>query len=313
MPPEPGYVRPQLHRGMDHDHYEYYPLNGTRPALRWPNDCRVALCVVVSLDIMEWVTPQDGYQLPTLAGGYGPSPFPDVTRWSHREYGHRVGVFRLLDMLEKHGIKPTVAMDALTAENYPFLVDHCQSRGCEIIAHGISASRMITSQMGEEQEREYIASSLARLAGATGSPARGWLGQEYGESERTPQLLAEAGIDYVCDWVNDDQPYTMSAGQGGLCALPMTLPLDDVAALWERRVAMSRYVGMAKDTFDALYHEGASNGRLIALNLRPWLSGQPFRVRYLNEALGDITGHDGVWPATGSEIIDWYRTNVPAR
>lgn len=311
MPPEPGYVRPQLHRGMDHGHYDYTPLNSSRPALRWPNDCRVALCVVVSLDIMEWVTPTDGYQLPSLAGGYGPSPFPDVTRWSHREYGHRVGVFRLLDALENHGIKATVAMDVLSAENYPFLVRHCQSMGCEITAHGISASRMITSQMSEEDEREYIASSLARLAKVTGSPSRGWLGQEYGESERTPQLLAVAGVDYVCDWVNDDQPYTMNAGDGALCALPMTLPLDDVAALWDRRISMSRYVRMVKETFDTLYEEGANNGTLIVLNLRPWLTGQPFRVRYLNEALKYMLGHEGVWRATGSEVVDWYKENGP--
>ena len=149
MAAEPGYVRPQLYRGMDHGHHDYYPLNGNRPVLHWPNDCRMALCVVVSLDVMEWVTPADGYQLPSLAGGYGPSPFPDVTRWSHREYGHRVGVFRLLDALERHGIKATVAMDVLTAENYPFLVQHCQSMGCEVIAHGLSASRMISSQMNE--------------------------------------------------------------------------------------------------------------------------------------------------------------------
>ena len=309
MATEPGYVRPHLYRGMDHEHYDYRPLNGSRPQLRWPDDCRVALCVVVSLDVMEWVTPADGYQLPTLAGGYGPSPFPDVTRWSHREYGHRVGVFRLLDALEKQGVKVTVAMDALTAENYPFLVRHCQSMGCEIMAHGISASRMITSGMNEEDERAYVASSLARLTEATGSRARGWLGQEYGESERTPRLLAEAGIEYVCDWVNDDQPYAMNAGEGGLWALPMTLPLDDVAALWERRISMSQYVRMVKETFDALYEDGAGNGRLIALNLRPWLSGQPFRVRYLNEALGYILGHEGVWRATGAEVVDWCRAN----
>ena len=311
MTTQPGYVRPQLHRGMDHEHYDYRPLNAGRPALRWPNDCRLALCVVVSLDIMEWVTPADGYQLPSLAGGYGPSPFPDVTRWSHREYGHRVGIFRLLDALVKHGITATVAMDVLTAENYPFIVRHCQSLGCEIIAHGVSASRMISSHMEEKAEREYIASSLERLTRAIGSTPRGWLGQEYGESERTPALLAEAGVEYVCDWVNDDQPYAMKHGQGSLYALPMTLPLDDVAALWDRRISMGPYVRMVKETFDALYDEGVSNGTMIVLNLRPWLSGQPFRVRYLNEAVSYILGHEGVWRATGSEVVDWYRTNQP--
>ena len=309
MSAQPGYTPPQLHQGMDQGHYDWRPLNGSRGALRWPEGQPLALCVVVSLDVMEWTPPPEGYQLPSLAGGYGPSPFPDVTRWSHREYGHRVGVFRLLDALERQGIRAMVAMDALTAENYPFLVEHCLGRGCEILGHGISASRMITSQMSEQEEREHLRSSLERLATATGSRPRGWLGQEYGESAITPGLLAEAGIDYVCDWVNDDQPYTMNTAGGDLCALPMTLPLDDVASLWERRVTIGRYVEMVKDTFDTLHREGASNGRLMALNLRPWLMGQPFRVRRLREALEYVMGHQGVWAATGSQIIDWYKAN----
>ena len=117
-----------------------------------------------------------------------------------------MGIFRVLDSLERHGIKPTVAMDAVTAEHYPYLVDHCLRRGCEIIGHGISASRMITSRMSAEDEREYIHSSIEALTRATGSAPAGWLGPEYGESARTPQLLAEAGIRYVCDWANDEQP-----------------------------------------------------------------------------------------------------------
>ena len=124
-------------------------------------------------------------------------------------------------------------------------------------------------------------------------------------------MLAEAGVEYVCDWVNDDQPYVMKHGQGSLYALPITLPLDDVASLWERRISMSRYVRMVKETFDALYDEGVSNGTMIVLNLRPWLSGQPFRVRYLNEAISYILGHEGVWRATGSKIVDWCRANQP--
>ena len=103
----------------------------------------------------------------------------------------------------------------------------------------------------------------------------------------------------------------MNAGDGALCALPMTLPLDDVAALWDRRISMSRYVRMVKETFDTLYEEGANNGTLIVLNLRPWLTGQPFRVRYLNEALKYMLGHEGVWRATGSEVVDWYKENGP--
>ena len=166
----------ELHFGMDHQHYDWTPFNQSRGVLRWPENARVALCVIVNLEHMEWSVPEGAFQAANLAGGYGPSPFPDVTRWSHREYGHRVGIFRLLDLLEKHGIKATVAMDALTAEHYPFLVAHCQGRGCEIIGHGISVSRMITSNMTEQEEREYIQTSLEALTRATGTAPAGWLG-----------------------------------------------------------------------------------------------------------------------------------------
>jgi allantoinase len=311
MPAEHRYVFPEPHYGMDHDHYDWSPLNANRAALGWPGNARVALCVIVNLGHIAWRHPSGSYQPPNLAGGYGPGPFPDVTAWSHREYGHRVGIFRVLDVLDKYGVKPTIAMDVLTAENYPFLVRHCLGRGCEMIAHGISASQMITSRMSDEEEREYIQTSVQALTGAIGKAPLGWLGPESGESPGTPQLLAQLGIRYVCDWVNDEQPYPLKVPEGELYALPIALPVDDVNALWDRRIDIDRYKEMIKETFETLYREGAANGRLLVLHLHPWLIGQPFRIGCLDEALGHIMNHQGVWAATGSEIIDWYRRNRP--
>ena len=104
--------------GMDHPHYQWSPIVN-RGKLRWPNDARVALCVVVNLEHMEWTDPEDSFTH-LLAGGMGSRGTPDFARTSHREYGHRVGIFRVLDTLESHGIKATMAMDAVPAENYPF-------------------------------------------------------------------------------------------------------------------------------------------------------------------------------------------------
>ena len=295
--------------GMDHEHYDWSPLN-TRRVLRWPENARVALCVIVNLEHMEWTPPQESYTSP-LAGGLGARSFPDYARFSHREYGHRVGIFRVLDALEAHGIKPTVAMDALTAENYPYLVDHCLKRGCEIIGHGISVSRMITSDMSEEAEREYIQQSVEAIKRFTGEAPAGWLGPEYGESSKTPLLLAQAGIRYVCDWANDEQPYAIKVPQGQMFALPMMLELDDTHALWNRRVTINRYRELLKEGFDTLYQDGEHNGRVLVLNLHPWLIGQPFRIRHLDEAFGYITRRQGVWAAAGREIVDWYQHNLP--
>ena len=299
----------QRRYGMDHEHHQWSPLN-TRGRLQWPNDARVAVCVIINLEHMEWQAPSGSFQAANLSGGSAARPFPDYARLSHREYGHRVGVFRLLDTLETHGIPATVAMDALTATNYPYLVRHLNARGCEFIGHGISVSRMITGRMTSEEETGYIQESLTALNHATGETAKGWLGPEYGESSRTPQLLAQAGIRYVCDWVNDEQPFPMTTSEGQLYALPIMWELDDVSALAERKVPIDRYQDMLTEAFDALYEAGAVNGRVLTLHLHPWLIGQPFRIGYLDAALRHMVRRQGVWAATGSAIIDWYQSQT---
>ena len=296
--------------GMDHDHHDWSPLI-KRGKLRWPDNARVALCVIVNLEHLERSPPEGSFTSP-MPPGPAVRPGLDYAKLTHREYGHRVGIYRVLDVLEKHGIRPTVAMDALTAENYPYLVRHCRSRGCEIIGHGVSVSRMISSRMSEQEEREYIRTSLETLKRATGDAPLGWHGPEYGESANTPRLLAEAGIRYVCDWANDEQPYPLTTPQEELFALPIQFELDDVIAVWGRTVAIDRYGQLLKESFDTTYVEGGENGRLIVLNLHPWLIGQPFRIKFLDDALGHMMRRQGVWAASGSEIIDWYRDHLPA-
>ena len=296
--------------GMDHTHYAWSPLP-TRGVLRWPFQARVALCALVTLEHLEWEPPAGHFEAQNLAGGLGRLPAPDYVRLTHREYGHRVGIFRLLDVLEKHGIPPTVAMDALTARHYPYLVRHCLERGCEIIGHGLSVSRMITSRMTAEEERDYIRETIDVLLEATGNAPVGWFGPEYGESERTPQLLAEAGIRYVCDWTNDEQPYRLQVPRGELYALPIALELDDTHALWSRRMPIDRYGQLLTESCDGLYEDGAHNGRLMVLNLHPWLIGQPFRIGTLDAALGAIVRRQGVWAAHGRDLVDWFQKHAP--
>jgi peptidoglycan/xylan/chitin deacetylase (PgdA/CDA1 family) len=292
--------------GMDHEHYHWSPIS-RRGVLHWPEQARVALCVLITLEHTEWRPPEGSFQSVPGATGMISRPYPDYARLTHQEYGPRVGIFRVLDVLEHYGIPPTVAMDALTAEHYPYLVQHCLQRGCEIIGHGMAASRMITSTMSEQAERDYIHTAIATLRRATGKVPLGWFSPEYGESMRTPPLLAQAGIQYVCDWVNDEQPYRLTTPQGELFALPIMLELDDVHAMWERRVPVDRYATLLTDSFDVLYRDGASNGRLLVLHLHPWLIGQPFRIGFLDQALGVIMRRQRVWAASGATLIDWYR------
>ncbi|GIT13840.1 MAG: polysaccharide deacetylase [Chloroflexota bacterium] len=292
--------------GMDHEHYDWSPIS-TRDILRWPEEAPLALVVVVNLEHMEWDAPDGSYQAANLAGGSTARPFPDYARISHREYGHRVGIFRVLNVLQKYSITPTLAVDALTAQHYPYLMNYCINRGVEFMAHGISVSQMITSNMSADQELKYIQETMAAIKIATGTDPVGWLGPEYGESERTPQLLAKSNIKYVCDWANDEQPYPLKSPDGELTALPIMLELDDVIAMAHRRVNVDRYANMLTESCDVLYEKGSDNGRLLVLNLHPWLIGQPFRINYLDEALSTIMNKPLIWAATGSEVTNWYQ------
>jgi peptidoglycan/xylan/chitin deacetylase (PgdA/CDA1 family) len=230
---------------------------------------------------------------------------------SFREYGNRVGAFRMFDALDQYGVKATVALDAEIATDYPALVAACTSRGYDLIAHGLSGSRMITEQMDEPTERAYIEASLGAVARVTGHTPAGWLGVEHGESSRTVRLLAEQGVRYVCDWPNDEQPYRMDVPTGSMVSLPILAELDDINALQVRRWSHEMYTGMVTTAFDRLHQDGAKQGRLMLLELHPWVMGQPYRIPYLKRILEHCTRTPGVWVATAGEIVDWFEQHAP--
>ena len=292
--------------GMDHEHYQWSPMH-TRAPLTWPDGQTLTVCVLVSLNHMEWEPSEGNLQAHNLAGGLGRRKAIDYARLTHREYGHRVGIFRVLDVLEKHQVPVTLAMDALTADHYPYLVRHCLDRGAELVGHGISASQMISSRMDEATERTYIRTALSALQRASGERPRGWLGTEYGESVRTPALLAAEGIEFVFDWVNDEQPYEMTTPSGELYSLPIMLELDDVHALWDRRISLDRYQQLLVEATEVLARDGATNARSLVVHLHPWLIGQPFRIGVLDRALGEMLARPDVTAASASTVIEWTR------
>ena len=180
--------------GYDHPYYEWSPLP-TRPVLKWPNDKRIALAVILSMDHYQWKPTNDfsngglpgsqpdyAHKSTETPGGVsgGGRPFPDVIGFSIREYGTRVGIFRVLKILDKYNITPTIAIDAFTAENYPYIVRLLKRKGCEFMAHGIAVNQMITSKMTQQQERDYIRRSVDAVTKATGIKPRGWMGAEAG-------------------------------------------------------------------------------------------------------------------------------------
>lgn len=291
--------------GMDHP---YYPTSSLpdRPALRWPGSAPLAVGALVILEHYEWDPPADAYGLRQPSGGLMKLPGPDYVQLTHREYGHRVGVFRVLDVLDELRIPATVAVDALTATHYPWLIDHLLGRGCELIAHGVAASRLITSKLSETAEAEMIGESLDALAAFTGQRPRGWFSPEGVESYRTPHLVADAGVEYICDWPNDEQPFPMTVGDRQLTSIPLNLELDDEFALWRRRATLDSWVSMIHHSVDQLYADGTTNGRLLMFTLRPWLIGQPFRIGYLRHALATVKDLGPLFMGTAGTIVDAY-------
>lgn len=294
-------MRTPIAAGMDNPWYEFSPIV-RRPPLLWPQGKRIAFWVLLCIEHWELDPPGEAHRDPRFVGEYG-SFYPDFRTWSQREYGNRVAIYRVLEMLDRYGIKATVALNSSAARRYPNLVGECARRGWEFIGHGSHATRMLTSRMSSDEERASIADALDTLTRYTGGRPRGWHGQDYGESSRTPALLAEAGLDYVADWPNDDQPYALKVGRP-LVSLPVQPEWDDVQQLWLRRIPMSRYADIVAEAFDVLRGEG---GRVFCLSLHPWLIGMAHRIRYLDIALQRVMAQDGVWQASGSEIVDWYR------
>ncbi|MEG3595699.1 MAG: polysaccharide deacetylase family protein [Actinomycetota bacterium] len=291
--------------GMDHSHYPYSPLP-TRSPLRWPSGNPLAIGALVLLEHYEWDPPSDAYSLRNSSGGLIKLPAPDYVQLTHREYGHRVGVFRLLDTLERHGIPVTVAVDKLTAVHYPWLIDHLMQRGCELVGHGVAASQLITSKLSEEAEAEIIADCLDTLERLSGNRPSGWFSPEGVESSRTPELLAASGVNYVCDWPNDEQPYKMTTPVGDLVSLPLFLEVDDEFALWHRRASLASWEGMIVAAATRLHMDGQTSARHMMLTLRPWLTGQPFRIRSLDRALRQVMQLEGVWAARGDDIVEAF-------
>lgn len=275
---------------MDHDLYAFRTL-AQGPRIVWPNGARTAFTVTVMLDYWEVNPPPDASRDPRILSPLG-NFSPDWLTWSQREYGNRVGIFRLLDVLDRFGVVPSVALGAEAARRYPELVDECIRRGACFMAHGTFATRRITARMSEDEERGFIAESRDVVARATGVVPSGWCGQDFNESTGTPALLAAAGFGYTTDWSNDDRPYRLTPG---LLALPAHSEWNDLEAMWLRRVQPAAWAGLIAEGVSVLHAEG---GTVANLTLHPWITGQASRIRYLGDALSRVLGQGGMWRTT---------------
>lgn len=304
---DPSYLTYPLRRhGMDHDQYRWSNLAG-RPPIHWPNGKRVAVWIVVDL---EWfpITPEDK---PFRAPGHMQTPYPDYRHYTAREYGTRVGFYRLLDAFAKVGARVSVAANAAIAQRYPSIIADVVAAGHEVIAHSTDMNGTIASGIGADAESVLIARSLDTLEKTSGTRPRGWLSIARSQSFDTPRLLVEAGLDYMCDWVNDELPYRFTTPAGDLINLPLNHELSDRQILVAQQHSVDSYAEQMIDAYDLLEREARTHGgRMLPLNLTPYIMGLPYRIGAFEALLEELAARPGTWFARGDEIIDAASSSI---
>ena len=290
-------------KGSEHDRYAWTPSR-TRTPVRWPNGANIALWV---MPVIEWF-PLNMQVMPFLPHGGLDGAYPDTWGYTHRDYGNRVGIYRIMRVLDRLGIRATAAVNSSVAIRYPSLIGSIVDRGWEVLAHGRDMAALHHSGLNREEEARLIRESLQVLREASGQPVRGWLSPSNSESWRTPELLVEEGVEYVCDWVNDDLPFKLSTAGGNLISLPPSHELTDAYAIYENGNSTQEYAEQIIESFRVLYAEAeAGSARIFSVVLHPWISGQPHRIRAIDQALSVIKEFPGVWPATAAEIAAAYK------
>ncbi|WP_459546146.1 polysaccharide deacetylase family protein [Nocardia sp. X0981] len=280
---------------MDNDLFDYSAIVDREP-IRWPGGARVAFYLGLNIEHYQVDRPSTSI----FAGTAG--LVPDPLNYGWRDYGPRVGFWRVLEVLDRHGIRASALLNSEAAEHYPRIVEAGRERNWAWLAHGKNNS-VLQPELAED-EREYLAEMLTTIERATGTRPRGWMGPALTESFATPTLLRELGIDYVLDWTNDDQPYPLRVP--GLLSMPYSVELNDNTLFLGTGLSGPDFVRMVRDQLDQLWQDAEAGGRVMALALHPFVIGQAFRTRYLDEALNHIVDHPGVWLTTSDEIAAHY-------
>lgn len=270
-----------------------------RPTVLWPNGNRVVLWVIPNIEhfaLDETITGEAA---------------PDVAAFAARDYGNRIGVFRLMQVLDRYGIRGTAALNANVCQHHPEIIAEGNARGWEWMGHNETNTRRL-DLMTPDDEAATIRRTVETIEAATGQRPTGWLSSGLRETWHTLDHLAANGIGYVGDWVIDDQPVPMTLDTGAsLFALPYSTEINDKPAFERRNMTAPDFDAMIRRQFDTLWREGETQGRVMAIALHPYIIGQPHRIGALDAALEHICRHEGVWCATGAEIIAAWRSIAP--
>lgn len=294
---------PYRRPGMDHRRYAYSNIFLRKP-VEWPNGARVALWTVPILEFF----PLDMAGQPFRPPGSMERPHPDYWNYTLRDYGNRIGAFRVFAALDAHGLKASVALNSRLAERCPVLLREVVRRNWEVIAHGVDMGKLHHGAQTPDEEKTLVAESFATLRRLSAQPVAGWASPAYSELRSTPDVVAAHGARYICDWANDDLPYAMETASGPIHAMPLGYEMSDLQLFLNYKQRPQQFVEQIVDHFKLLYREaGKHGGRVVTLSLHPWIIGVPHRIKALEDALARIMEHAGVWSATGEEILAAWR------
>lgn len=274
-----------------------------RPALRLPDGKRLAVWVILNVEEWRIEKPMPRTVLPPPMG----QPLlPDVPNWSWHEYGMRSGFWRQHKALTDRDIPTTLAINGNVCTSYPRVAQAGLDAGWEFMGHGFLQGPMHKL----EDQKAAIAQAVKTISDFTGKPVRSWESPGLTETEETLDLLCEAGIEYVADWVIDDLPETIATPHGTITTVPYTVETNDITVYPLQQHRSDEFFNRGRDQFDRLYEEGAENARVMAISIHPYVTGVPHRIKYLEQLLDYVLGHEGAVFMTASEIGDWYTSEM---
>jgi peptidoglycan/xylan/chitin deacetylase (PgdA/CDA1 family) len=299
---------------MDHLHYNYSAIQQRAPL---PLASNLHVFAVIHLEHWDFEAPEGSIRDPRFVGEFG-SFNPDYRSWTQREYGLRIGVFRIIEALLNLGIQPVVAANSLVLPRVPEVLQALKDSQAEWLAHGVAATRLMHTNMPLEEQQAHIASSLQALQTYTGQAPEGWLSQDWGTSPDTFGLLSDAGVRYTLDWGNDDQPYWMlpaGVSQKPLLAIPMSSEWDDVQGQWFRPVEPAQHAKQIVEAAAQMRNECVTHQRsaVMGLSLHPWVWGMPSRIRYLRDMLRQLKETEGVTFTTPQKIYEQCASTTDTR
>ncbi len=282
-------------------HYDYVPIIDRDP-LVLPDKARVAVVPYINIEHF----PAD---IPGTAIIPGTQQFnPDPLNYGWRDYGNRVGIWRMMELMDKCGMRATVCLNSEVIREYSRIIEEGKKRDWAWIGHGINnAPANFLSGIDEDKEREIIKNVLDTMERAIGRKTRGWLSPFLTHTDNTPNILADMGVEYLCDYTADDHPFPINTKTNSLIAVPYTVELNDIPAFQSVGVSSAAFGDMIIDQFDVLYEEGATNARIMPICLHTFWVGQPNKFKHLKRAFEYICSHENIWLTTADGVNEWYR------